>query len=285
MRTLRNILKITGIGLALFLAAEIFLRGAGLTRLPLYTSDDKYEYLYLGNQKTRIYYNINFATNELGLRSNPIDPNKPKILLCGDSVINGGNRISNNRLASTLIDYLFLEYQVLNISAGSWGVTNSAEFIKKHNITGEVIILVISSHDYDDNPTFKTPLGVHPNFPISNRSTGIGGLLYKLKPVPRIYGSPDTTLSAGYDYFRDLSYDTPVRIYLHATKAELERGEYNHRGRAIIRWARENGIPLTRELDLDPDPEYYTDNIHFNNAGQKFLADKIRYIIGEALRD
>ena len=110
-----------------FLVIELAGRLYGLCDYPLYVESPYYEYIHAPNQKLVIYGN-NFSTNEWSMRSESFNKDRDTnvIIIIGDSVINGGNRIDQSRLATSLLEgYLEskfeLPFKVLNISAGSWG--------------------------------------------------------------------------------------------------------------------------------------------------------------------
>lgn len=94
--------------------------------------------------------------NEFGMRSRKWqDISQPRrIIVMGDSVINGGNLTDHDELATTIAtseDTIFG-----NISAGSWGPRNMIAWINKFGLQEvESVILVLSSHDLTDFPDFN----------------------------------------------------------------------------------------------------------------------------------
>ena len=112
---------------------ELFLRGLGVHRLPVYEPSPTFEYRTAPNQSTWIF-GERWSTNEVGLRGElPRRQDKRIVWYAGDSVINGGIQTSDDSLATSIWDKnqeLSLGYSVatVNISQGSWGPENSFFF-------------------------------------------------------------------------------------------------------------------------------------------------------------
>ena len=164
---------------------EIFARYyLGLGTPPLSMSHPSIEYLFKPNQDLHRFGN-HFLTNQYGMRSETFsrkkNNNECRVMVFGDSVVNGGNLTDHANLATTILkDKLskILDKNVVvgNISAGSWGPGNWLAYAQEYGFfDADIIVLVISSHDYIDNPTFQ-PLdkNTHPTTkPISAFIEGI----------------------------------------------------------------------------------------------------------------
>ncbi|MEI6331106.1 MAG: SGNH/GDSL hydrolase family protein [Pseudanabaena sp. ELA645] len=152
-------------GLILFGTGEIFARYyLGLGTPPLSIVHPTIEYMNKPNQDVYRFGN-HFFTNQYGMRSeafpkNKVNGNELRIMVFGDSVVNGGNLTDQNELATSILkDRLSktLNKNVIvgNISAGSWGLGNWLAYVKEYGFfDADIVVLVISSHDYVDNPTF-----------------------------------------------------------------------------------------------------------------------------------
>ncbi|MBL8002190.1 MAG: hypothetical protein JNL05_09540, partial [Flavobacteriales bacterium] len=82
------------------LLAELVLRTLGLRDHPVFVVDPRYEYLMAPGQDVR-YGGIRYVTNDIGLRNGPIGPKKRRrVLVLGDSVINGGQQTTQDSLAT-----------------------------------------------------------------------------------------------------------------------------------------------------------------------------------------
>ena len=103
--------------------------------MPLYVESKQYEYIFAPNQEmTR--FGVHFYVNSYSQRSKEPDVNKKIVLGLGDSVINGGAQTDNDSLATSIVS-VSTEYQMLNISAGSWGPDNCAAYLKEKGVSQE----------------------------------------------------------------------------------------------------------------------------------------------------
>lgn len=276
-------------GLALF--AEIALRTMGLRQLPLYRQDTRYEYVCLPDQSVSPKGNL-YKTNGSGLRSGAIGKKKGKrVLVIGDSVLNGGYNIPQDKLAITILQDSWAllpdALEVINLSMNSWGPDNAAAFIEAHGtFNPDLVILVVSSHDAHDNMTFEPIVGKHPSYPgqkplfalqtfwrriIHRFFTDQGTAEYK-----KLKGPFNSGFEALYSKFHNSGI--PFHIYLHYQTDELEVGLADRRGQEIIAFAEKNDIRLHDGKVLGEKPHHYADIIHFNQEGQAFLAIKLQEI-------
>lgn len=154
--------------LTIIVALEMFARfGLGLGDPPLmmrhpdieYIAQPSREYMRFGN---RIKY------NQWSMRSEEFAKTKAvgefRVLVMGDSVVNAGalvdqSQIATERLGVLLAEALGQRVTVGNISAGSWGPPNLYGYAKQFGLfDADVIVVVLSSHDYADAMRFE-PLG------------------------------------------------------------------------------------------------------------------------------
>lgn len=300
-----KILKRAIIIFVLFLVVcEFILRFAfGFCDALLYRESDKYEYIAQPNQDRHrfgayIYY------NSYSQRNGEPDSTKVRVLGLGDSVIFGGTWMDQDSLASTL----FSEetgIQMLNISAGSWGPDNCAAYLKENGTFGaSAMILVCSSHDAYDVMSHMPVVGIYPNYPDKQYPLAWIELIdryliprVKMFFVKKTFLDPDASVVAsatgksvikksmefnpGFSQLKTIadSLHIPFSIYLHAEKGELEAGKYNEMGEMIIKWARQNNVPLMQGLKNGETVDMYRDIIHFNEKGQRHLANSLIYII------
>ncbi|MFN9972192.1 MAG: SGNH/GDSL hydrolase family protein, partial [Phycisphaerae bacterium] len=114
--------------MATLLAAELVARfGLGLGDPPLFQKDDAIEYVLKPGTYRRFGHTIHI--NRWSQRSPEIeakksDPNEFRVLVIGDSVVNGGALLDDTEIATTLREralatQLNRPVRVLNISAGS----------------------------------------------------------------------------------------------------------------------------------------------------------------------
>ncbi|MEL7141979.1 MAG: SGNH/GDSL hydrolase family protein [Cyanobacteria bacterium J06643_4] len=139
-----------------FLALEFFLRTAvGLATPALVITDAKTGYRFKPNQSvTRLGNRITY--NQYSQRSDAIQVDKPdntlRILMVGDSVLNGGSHITQADTITEKLETKLLEQnypaEVLNASAGSWGISNLKGYLDKFGtFQSDIVILQIGSHD------------------------------------------------------------------------------------------------------------------------------------------
>ncbi len=160
----------------LFIGGELFARFyLGLGDPPLLQADPQIEYLFKPNQDCRRFGN-RIKYNQYSMRSEDFPPHKNRpnelrVLVVGDSVVNGGVLTDQSKLATTLLEQKLAEdlkrpVVVGNVSAGSWGPPNELAYLKRYGLfDAEVVVIVLSSHDYVDVPTFEPLVGVNYSFP------------------------------------------------------------------------------------------------------------------------
>lgn len=299
--------KISAFIFLFLLITEIILRFIiGLGNMALYEEHKDYEYFYAPNQDVYRYGN-HIRTNEFGMRSKPINKKRKKTVLeFGDSVLNGGAHVDQDKLATTIEENKLNEksddnVQVLNVSAQSWGLSNAFAYLKTHgDFNADLIILVFSSHDLNDNMHFRKVVGVHPAWPnqkpllaltdawsgaiwpyIKKLITGNGEYSY-------LNGFDDSKINPGWqDFFNySLKKNIPLIVFLHASQKELDQGDFNKKGKKIQEICNQNNIRIITDLDkLGKNRQAFIDDIHMNEEGHQIMADlllpEIKKIINE----
>lgn len=147
----------------------------GLGDPPLSMADSRIEYLFQPNQTcsrfgNRIHYNA-FSMRSDDFPLHKSDRHEVRILFLGDSIINGGAltdqaNLATARLQQRLAHEMQRPVVVGNASAGSWGPPNELAYVEQWGFfDADVVVLILSSHDYADAPTFASVVGLSPNFP------------------------------------------------------------------------------------------------------------------------
>ena len=114
-------------------------------------------------------------------------------MLIGDSVVNGGAQTDDSQLATTLLqnrlhDELHRPVYVGNISAGSWGPPNELAYMQRFGwFDADVAVIVLSSHDYADAPTFEPTIDVHPSYPSHPPFSALEELIVRYV-IPKLRG-------------------------------------------------------------------------------------------------
>lgn len=283
----------------LIVTSELYLRFKwGFCDALLYNHSDEYEYIAQPNQD-RYRFGAHIHYNSYSQRSAEPDSTKKIILGLGDSVLFGGTWMDQDSLASTIFSKE-TGIQMLNISAGSWGPDNCVAYLKeKGTFNAKAMVLVCSSHDAYDVMSHTPVVGIYPNYPNKEYHSAIIELIDRyLFPKIKHYISqtkakldPDETVvvhivnasvkkkskqfDPGFAQLKEIadSLHIPFIIYLHAETNEITKGQYNEMGEEIIKWASTNCIPLINGIQNGETTDMYKDVIHFNEKGQKHLAN------------
>lgn len=266
----------------------------------LYQSSDKYEYIAQPHQ-VRHRFGVTLLTNSYSQRSKEPDSTKVKVLGLGDSVIFGGGWMDHDSLATTLFSKE-MGMLMLNISCGSWGPDNCVAYLEEMGTFGaKAMVLVCSSHDAYDAMSFVPVVGRWPNYPEKQYKLAIWEAIeryiipyIKIKTKTKRYADPDAEVEKlaadrqvikkspyfvkGFDNLKHIadSLSIPFWIYLHAEQGELKQKRYNDMGQQIILWADSAHVTLVNGIEEGELPEMYHDAIHFNEAGQRHLADVLK---------
>lgn len=128
--------------------------GLGLGSPPLSVAHPSIEYMFAPNQDVWRFGNRHIY-NEYGMRSPQITEIRTarRVLVLGDSVVNGGNQTDHDALATSLVsnDDVFFG----NVSAGSWGPANIAAWLEEFGaLEAESAVVVLNSADAHDVPGF-----------------------------------------------------------------------------------------------------------------------------------
>lgn len=290
---------------------EFILRFAfGFCDALLYRESDKYEYIAQPNQD-RHRFGAHIYYNSYSQRNDEPDSTKVRVLGLGDSVIFGGTWMDQDSLASTLFSEA-TGTQMLNISAGSWGPDNCAAYLKENGTFGaSAMILVCSSHDAFDVMTHVPVVGVVPTYPDRQYKLAWAELIdryvllrikiwlwrtkVKLDPDQQVVKNIEfkntvrqksALFDKGFDQLLEIARDKniPMAIYLHAEQDEVKAGSYNEMGQMIIKWAAAHRVRLVEGLKAGENENMYHDKIHFNEAGQKFMATQLEKMYDEYLK-
>ncbi|MFB2981710.1 SGNH/GDSL hydrolase family protein [Microseira sp. BLCC-F43] len=165
---------IPGGSIALLVATELTLRFAfGLGRPVLVQADPQTGYRFQPNQKV-FRFGKRVEYNQYSQRSEPITSQKPpgklRILMVGDSVLNGGNPTDQSQTITELFEAKLAasgqKAEILNASAGSWGIGNQLGYLREFGtFNADAVILQIGTHDLTQPTSNSANVGNHPAFP------------------------------------------------------------------------------------------------------------------------
>lgn len=298
----------------LLVGAELFARCyLHLGDPPLSMADPEIEYMFKPNQTVNRFGNI-IHYNQWSMKSDDFpktktDPNEFRVLVIGDSVVNGGAQTANSQTATSLLQHFLREKLkrhgfVGNISAGSWGPPNQLAYLRRFGLfDADIIFLVISSHDYADAPTFEPIVGIHPGFPQYRPPFALYEAVTRYLPnyIPALRqesGDPmpsvvltQNEIDICQRSIRDMidiarSKQIPFVVIQHLQRSELGCSESI--GHRINReTATEAGVVVVDTNEIYQDAiktgqHLYRDDIHINIDGQALLAKILeRYTLKE----
>lgn len=297
----KSVKRILVTGALLILALELVSRFIlGLGTPPLSIAHPRIEYMFRPNQNVMRFGN-QLVFNEFGMRSISLAEiaAKHRILVFGDSVVNGGNLTDQADLATTLLSDSNTFYG--NVSAGSWGPANMAAWLEEFGSQkADTAVVVLSSHDAYDLPTFA-PLDPENNptkAPILALEEAIFRYLPRYLPFAKVDAriakaeTPDLqTQQAGHQAIERLLSDLhksgmKVCLIQHLTIGEMNtspaygwneiRFHFKNRGYPVVQlsdWTR----PALAKYESP-----FRDDIHLNAAGQKLLMQAISKCVLQA---
>jgi len=280
----KQILVILVVVVAVVAVPEIILRKMwGFGDMVLFQEDKNFEYIALPNQN-RLRFGKKSVYNEYSMRSYPLNSQDTCLVLgFGDSVLNGGTIVDQDSLATTIVDtQLGAGQRFLNISAGSWGPDNCAEYLKKYgDFKPIMLILFVSSHDAHDNMTREKTVGEHVSYPDKQYPLATLELIFKYV-IPRVFGlgqghnalminKNGDGFNSGFEFFNTYAreHSIPLVVCLHAETSELEQNKFNKQGEEIINFCKEHNLRLISGLEIGERASQYRDKIHLNEQGQK----------------
>ena len=297
--------------LCFFILFEIFCRYViGLGNPIILKRHPSIEYELVPNQKVNRFHR-QIKINSEGMRSDDLkiikDPKDIRVLIFGDSIIWGGSLISQNNLGTELLrekKFNNRSLEIANISAGSWGPGNWLAFINERGLyDADIVILVISSHDWNDSPDFlyrnfieKKPFTATNEFfmrylfPKINTSFQNLKSLYRRNPNPlnknisakeigNIKGKGLDDLSEFIDFVKESKAKLAIVQFWDKEEFIYETPK---KGNLLIKKViKEKNIPNIQSVDnfkkcSNNHKDLFTDSIHpFTKLGQKCLSETI----------
>jgi hypothetical protein len=287
------------VAVALVLSEAALRLVIGLGDPPLYEVHPTIEYL----MKRGVYRRFGnlVSVNSAGMRSPesvvaPPAPGTRRVLVVGDSIVNGGSLTDDSALATASLAVqlsVSTPTSVCNISAGSWGPGNWLAFFKERGtFSASFAVLVLNDGDATDAPTFA-PLGPeHPTAaPLLASWEVLSNYLPRyvpwLRPAPPIASSarvvdPLDDLSDGIQLLRKSGVATCA--VLTPTESELSAGP--GKGLLAIRARLESlGVPFVDASGLlrsavNRGEAPFRDGVHLTSEGQTLLAEACREALG-----
>ena len=294
MRFLRSRAKFTLFTLLIvatlvFTASEIVLRVAfGLGSPALLNEHSKIEYFFAPDQNIRRFGNsIIYNNHAMRSHENLADKHRPRVLVFGDSVVNGGAPTDQKAIATEILQTRLHAYKpnafVGNVSAGSWGPANVRAWIEEFgDFDADFVLFVFSSHDWKDVPTFE-PLD-NKTHPTESPILAIQEALFRYL-LPRVFRDrkgetehnarkPSTNASLDVSWLADWAANKRRKpcVILHRTVTEIEQAIDPLSWEISALFAKKE-IPLVvaEYSDISNAKAAFRDNIHLNEQGQILL--------------
>jgi hypothetical protein len=295
--------------LALLVGAELFARyWLGLGDPPLYVADGEIEYLLKPSRQYR-RLGRRIAVNAYSMRADDFPRAKQssrelRVLLLGDSVLYGGSFIDRDELISEVLkrkleSALSRPVVVGNASAGSWGPPNLLAYARRFGFFGaDVVVVVLSSHDYADAPTGEAVVGEYSDLPERTPLLALeeAALRYlprylgasRAMPAPEVNERTIARCAADLRELLRLARGSGAKVWVaqHLTVREMRKGR-DDGWYAIASAADEAGVPT---VQLGPalagakaGRRPFLDNIHPSPAGNRLIAAALSEVILAAL--
>lgn len=308
-------LRLTIAVVILLAAMELFCRFyLHLGDPPLSVADPEIEYMFKPNQTVNRFGNI-IHYNQWSMKSDDFpkqksDPKELRVLVIGDSVVNGGAQTANDKTATSILqknlqEQLHRPVHIANISAGSWGPPNQLAYLKHFGLfDADIIILVLSSHDYTDAPTFDPIVGINSDFPEHRPLFALQEAVTRYLPryLPVLKNASGDPMGSKAPAQKDIDWcmqsireivdlghakGIPVAVVQHMEQTELGKPETS--GHLVVRTtSTQAGAHVADLYDLETQSmrdglNIYRDNIHLNIEGQKLLARVFEQIVMQQL--
>jgi hypothetical protein len=299
------VLAATAIALALATGESFARFYLGLGDPPLTVRDPEIEYRFAPS-RTYARFGNRVTYNAYSMRSEEFPPHKTaadevRILVFGDSVVNGGALTDQDDLATEILQRRLRQEHgiaatVGNVSAGSWGPANLLAYVRRFGwFEADLAFVLLSSHDLGDVPTFPVELG--PDFPLASPAFALQEAVVRYLPrylpafpaignAVRPAAADSGDRPAGARHLAELLAEARaavphVVLLLHPTPRELREG-LSPDGKEILRIAHALDVPALSVADAisGSTSVYYRDDIHITAQGQLLYA---RLMICESL--
>lgn len=284
------------IAIVTVIVLELVLRFAfGFGNIPVYYSSPHFEYALKPAQEMTRFGNKYFINSD-GMRSAPLKEQELRILKFGDSVLNGGISADQDEIASTILENRFGDHdgerkvRILNISAGSWGPDNAFAWMGRFGDFDAVgIVLLFSSHDWQDQMSFDNVVGNIPFYPEKRPAFAIPDAINWLysrffqriawNDLPKIDGGVVDQHSFNPGWERFIAYtqeeNIPLIVYHHANLEEIQKQEWTSEGKQLEAFLTDHGVKVISGLNAGFNATDFRDMIHPNPSGQVKIADAL----------
>lgn len=268
----------------------------------LYVADPEIGYLLAPNQSVKRFGN-RIETNQFSMRSPnfALKPEAKRILLLGDSIINGGWWTDQKDVISELMQRSSAangKLEVLNASANSWSPRNELAYLKRFGtFNAEVIILVINTDDLFGTQPTSLGVGRDRNYPDRKPMSAIQEVLDRyLLPAPAMPEELKKIQAEGGDRvglildairgIRDLAHRNNAKFVLAMTPLLRELTPPGSRDYEVVARKRLMDMTQTEQIKyIDfltifagaaksaPPETLYRDHIHLSQGGNQIVSE------------
>ena len=286
---------------------------------PLSRNDPEIGYLFQPNQTCRrLHHLIHYNAWSMRSRDFPLrkaDPRELRVMVVGDSVINGGVLTDQAEVGTSLLERdlaarLGRPVVVGNVSSGGWGPLNEWPYLRRFGtFDADVLVLVESSHDAFSPFQGDRVAGVDPSFPDRRPCCALWEAVTRYLPryLPSRYVAPsnegyqepvfdEAVLAANLAAVRSMidlgkARGARVLVALHWTQTELRQAaaQPGFRPRGHVEIAAAAAADGAQVLDLGPaeqaaGPRAYRDDIHVGPVGQRVMEQQLLAALAPADR-
>jgi hypothetical protein len=286
----------------LLVVAEISLRAIGMGNPVRYAYDKDCGYLPAPSQHARRFFAQN-DINSFSMRAREIsarkDPNTFRVLFLGDSVTYGTTYIDQKRIFTGILEerlprVMNKKVEVLNVSAGGWGVGNEVGYLlSRGTFEADLVVMVLNTSDPVQGDSKLTP--GDQNYPTDAPATALGELVNRYV-LPRISSRFIVKADAGSQAYAGDTLEgavhvnerlTAARNFAHANGAgfalayvpfrheESKQNVYVQAHTQFAAFCDSQKIPLldmTEEICSFPESVTHMDGAHLRPEGHQIVA-------------
>ena len=293
--------------LVLVLVVELSLRVIwGFGQPLIYIADPEIGYLLAPSQKTRRSGNL-IEINQYSMRSPTISKVPAlgtwRVMLLGDSIVNGGWWTDQTQTLSALITTQLqpnldknTQLEILNVSANSWGPPNQLAYLKRFGTFGaQTIILVINTDDLFAQTPNSAIVGRDRNYSAQKPPLALievfNRYIQKSQPIPKQAPLNDPI---GYNLekikeIQAIALQNQANFFLAMTpllREVEEPGSRDYEIKARQRLTEFTEIQKIHYLDFLPlfkatsePPTLFRDNIHLSASGNQLVTEQLTQLL------
>lgn len=265
------------------LLAEGTIHISGVLDYPLYEADNEIGYILAPNQAGAFLRTNDWVYNEHSMGTGPFkpDPSRFNVLLVGDSLVMGGNRLAQAERIGPQLEKRS-GWQVWPIGASSWAMQNELTYLRQHpEILEQVdaVAFLSNSEDFGEPSSWAFESRNPRSHPLSGLAYMTRKYLMKEEQPPV---QPELKVQKR-DWHADLTafaqgFDKPIFLFAYPTVQELhDKQLMADQLDAVITGIKDRAgsdIEVFKVADSEQwKPDLYRDDIHPTGQGNAVLAN------------